>query len=127
MLLAISSILSSALIAFGSRGRRIWRAYMRSARGIRVRAPSASNSPRPRISIRLFSWSEIAASALTRIPRADLMYARQIRRPRDPDAPSLRDLMDKIDALAKEIPEEEWEKLPTDLSERHDYYIHGGE
>ena len=68
-----------------------------------------------------------ADGVLTRVPRADLMYARQIRRPRDPNAPNLRDLMDKIDALAKEIPEEEWDKLPTDLSERHDYYINGGE
>ena len=62
-----------------------------------------------------------ADGALKRIPRAELMYARQTKRP---PGPSAQDLMDRIDALAKEIPEEEWDKLPTDLSERHDYYIH---
>ena len=68
-----------------------------------------------------------ASGNLKRVPRPDLMYARQIRRPRDPNAPTIHDLMDKLDALFSDIPEEEWDKLPTDLSERHDYYIYGVE
>ena len=59
-----------------------------------------------------------ADGALKRIPRPDLMYARQIRRPRDPNAPTIHDLMDHITELFSDIPEEEWDKLPTDLSER---------
>lgn len=34
-------------------------------------------------------------------------------------------LEEKIDRLSAEIPAEELEKLPTDLSERHDHYIYG--
>ena len=56
---------------------------------------------------------------LTRVPRADLMYARQIRRPRDPNAPGLHDLMDYITELFSDIPEEELAKSPANLSESH--------
>ena len=62
-----------------------------------------------------------ADGVLTRIPRADLMYARQIRRPRDPNAPNLHDLMDYITELFSDIPEEELAKLPANLSESHCY------
>ena len=56
-----------------------------------------------------------AAGVLTRIPRADLMYARQIRRPRDPNAISA---LDKILELFSDIPEEELEKQSANLAER---------
>lgn len=40
----------------------------------------------------------------------------------DPNAPSIED---RIVELAKGVPDEEWEKLPTDLSERLDHYLYG--
>ena len=56
-----------------------------------------------------------AAGVLKRVPRADLMYARQIRRPRDPNALSATD---QILALFSDIPEEELEKQTANLAER---------
>ena len=52
---------------------------------------------------------------LKRVPRADLMYARQIRRPRDPNALSA---LDQIIEMSRNMPKEELEKLPENLSER---------
>ena len=41
---------------------------------------------------------------------------------RDPNAPSIED---RIAELARGVPDEEWEKLPEDLSQRLDYYLYG--
>ena len=41
--------------------------------------------------------------------------------PIDPNAPTVED---KIAKFLSEIPQEEIDKLPHDLSERHDYYAH---
>lgn len=60
--------------------------------------------------------------SLKRITRADTLFVRQRERPRDPNAPSIHE---KIDALVSEVPEEEWDKVPTDLSMRLDYYLYG--
>ena len=35
------------------------------------------------------------------------------------------DIMTAIDRIVADIPDEVWETVPRDLSERHDYYIHG--
>ena len=43
---------------------------------------------------------------------------------RDPNAPGIED---RIAELAKRVPDEEWEKLPKDLSQRLDYYLYGAE
>lgn len=60
--------------------------------------------------------------SLNRITRADTLFVRQRERPRDPNAPSIHE---KIDALFSDVPDEEWEKVPTDLSMRLDYYLYG--
>ena len=62
-----------------------------------------------------------ADGVLTRVPRADLMYARQIRRPRDPNAVSA---LDKILEMARSIPKEELDKQSAKLDERHYYTSH---
>jgi len=36
-----------------------------------------------------------------------------------------RSLLQKIAAITASIPPHEWEKLPTDLVENHDYYLYG--
>ena len=41
--------------------------------------------------------------------------------------PELRKIWDIIEEHSKQVPAEEWKKLPSDLSARHDYYISGGE
>ena len=42
----------------------------------------------------------------------------------DPDAPRIEDVIKEI---AKDVPDEEWEKLPHDLTDRLDYYLYGAE
>ncbi len=55
--------------------------------------------------------------------RADSLVLRPREpRPFDPTAPNI---MDKIAEITKDVPDEEWEKLPTDLSHRLDYYLYG--
>ena len=44
--------------------------------------------------------------------------------PFDSDAPAIEDV---LAALAKEVPEEEWERLPRDLTDRLDDYLYGEE
>ena len=41
---------------------------------------------------------------------------------RDPSAPSIED---RIAEIARSVPDEEWEKLPKDLSQRLDFYLYG--
>ena len=40
----------------------------------------------------------------------------------DPTAPRIEDT---LQALAAEVPPEEWERVPSDLSGQHDHYIYG--
>ena len=42
----------------------------------------------------------------------------------DPDAPCIEDVIREI---AGDVPDEEWEKLPHDLTDRLDYYLYGAE
>ena len=44
--------------------------------------------------------------------------------PFDPEAPPIEDVIREI---AKDVPDEEWEKLPYDLTDRLDYYLYGAE
>lgn len=39
--------------------------------------------------------------------------------------PSQKTLWEKIDEAMAEVPEEEWEKVPTDGSYQHDHYLYG--
>lgn len=34
-------------------------------------------------------------------------------------------IWERIQDLMADVPEEEWDRLPTDLSEQHDHYIYG--
>ncbi len=43
---------------------------------------------------------------------------------RDPNAPSIEE---KILEMFREVPEEEWERVPSDLSTRLDYYLYGAD
>ena len=45
-----------------------------------------------------------------------------IEREIPPGAPTIGE---RFDALTKDIPEEVWAQIPTDLSERHNYYAYG--
>ena len=40
----------------------------------------------------------------------------------DPSAPRIEDT---LQSLAAEVPPEEWERVPSDLSDQHDHYIYG--
>lgn len=40
----------------------------------------------------------------------------------DETAPAIED---QLAELAKEVPQEEWDRLPDDLSDNLDHYIHG--
>lgn len=42
-----------------------------------------------------------------------------------PHVDSAPDIMEKMDRIFAKVPEEAWEKVPNDLSERHDHYIYG--
>lgn len=53
---------------------------------------------------------------------ASLDLALRDRPPPDPNSRSIGKIIDEIVA---DVPLEEWAKLPTDLSHRHDYYIYG--
>ena len=56
------------------------------------------------------------------------------QRPRTPEAPPTADengktahkpIWEKILELTADIPDEVWEKIPTDSAEQHDHYIYG--
>ena len=44
-----------------------------------------------------------------------------------PPDPNRRPIGEIIDEIVADVPDEEWAKLPTDLSHRHDYYLYGVE
>ncbi len=60
-----------------------------------------------------------------RVSKVDELQVRPVDYvPYDPEAPAIEDVLAK---LASEVPEEEWDKLPPDLTERLDYYLYGTE
>ena len=40
-------------------------------------------------------------------------------------APADKPIWEEILELTADVPDEEWDKLPTDLAEQHDHYIYG--
>jgi len=52
----------------------------------------------------------------------DLPTADEARGTFDPSAPRIED---EIQALAAQVPPEQWDRVPEDLSEQHDHYIYG--
>jgi Arc/MetJ-type ribon-helix-helix transcriptional regulator len=43
----------------------------------------------------------------------------------EPPAPAHKPIWERIQDLTADVPDEEWDKLPTDLAEQHDHYIYG--
>ena len=39
--------------------------------------------------------------------------------------PKRQSLLDKLEAISKRVPDEVWEKLPTDGAENTDHYLYG--
>ena len=39
--------------------------------------------------------------------------------------PKKQSLLDKLEAISKRVPDEEWAKLPTDGAENIDHYLYG--
>ena len=42
----------------------------------------------------------------------------------DPEAPAI---VDQIAAIFESVSDEEWDRVPADLSARHDHYLYGSE
>jgi Arc/MetJ-type ribon-helix-helix transcriptional regulator len=40
-------------------------------------------------------------------------------------APARKPIWERIQDMTADVPDEEWDKLPTDLAEQHDHYIYG--
>ena len=40
-------------------------------------------------------------------------------------AEARKPIWERIQDITADVPDEEWEKLPTDLAEQHDHYIYG--
>ena len=60
--------------------------------------------------------------ALKRVVKSDHIIFAIPPREVDPNAPTIGE---RFDALTADIPEEVWAQIPTDLSERHNYYAYG--
>ena len=43
----------------------------------------------------------------------------------EPPADARKPIWEEILELTADVPDEEWDKLPTDLAEQHDHYIYG--
>ena len=71
------------------------------------------------------TWDEIAAHA----PRFAGKRLRLIVLPEEPqstaEAPEPLSLEEKIARIVRQVPEEEWAKLPSDLGDQFDHYIYG--
>ena len=40
-------------------------------------------------------------------------------------APARKPIWERIQDMTADVPDEEWDKLPTDLAEQHDHYLYG--
>ncbi|MFI5458622.1 MAG: hypothetical protein ACHRXM_24580 [Isosphaerales bacterium] len=49
----------------------------------------------------------------------------QAERPAASQAKVHKPIWEEILELTADVPDEEWDKLPTDLAEQHDHYIYG--
>ena len=43
----------------------------------------------------------------------------------EPSPPARKPVWERIQDLTADVPDEEWDKLPTDLAEQHDHYLYG--
>ena len=69
----------------------------------------------------VFGQGEYTDGKLKRIVRVDTIRTIQDKRPRDPNAPRIEDV---IAEHAARIPQEELDRIPRDLSYRLDYYLY---
>jgi hypothetical protein len=71
------------------------------------------------------TWEQIAALA----PGFAGRRLRLIVLPQVPEdtgvPPDTRSIEEKIEAIVADVPEEEWARLPPDLSDQLDHYIYG--
>jgi hypothetical protein len=64
-----------------------------------------------------------ASGQLRRIVRVDRLEERPAgETPFDPDAPPI---WETVAGIGRSIPEEEWDKVPTDLAANLDHYLYG--
>ena len=70
----------------------------------------------------VFGQGEYIDGKLKRIVRVDTILTIQDKRPRDPNAPRIEDVIAEHPAR---IPQEELDRIPRDLSYRLDYYLYG--
>jgi putative addiction module CopG family antidote len=56
-----------------------------------------------------------------------LLEARERNRKEDVDTGPQESLADAFAAIAAEVPEEEWARVPTDLSKQVDHYLYGSD
>lgn len=58
-----------------------------------------------------------------------LDFVETLLEPKDADngqpATTRKSIWEELDEIAKQVPEEEWERVPADGSEQHDHYLYG--
>ncbi|MBW2615296.1 MAG: hypothetical protein JRD02_03850 [Deltaproteobacteria bacterium] len=59
-------------------------------------------------------WKEVMQVDELRLTSAEIRYDK-----------SARPIEDLLDELAKEIPQEEWDRLPSDSNDNLDHYLYG--
>ena len=103
-----------------------------TSEGLRIVAPYSEENKHRVIAVlqdpenRLIKVSGIGEfqpdGTLKRVVEADSITIAIPEREIEPNAPTISEM---IDALIADTPPEAWKGVPTDLSHRHDFYIHG--
>ena len=66
-----------------------------------------------------------AASLLVQRLKQEQAEAKQATASQAGAAPARKPIWERILERSAAIPDEEWDKLPTDLAEQHDHYLYG--
>jgi Arc/MetJ-type ribon-helix-helix transcriptional regulator len=66
-----------------------------------------------------------AASLLVQRLKQEQPQATTPASSQEPAAQARKPIWERIQDLTADVPDEEWDKLPTDLAEQHDHYIYG--
>jgi Arc/MetJ-type ribon-helix-helix transcriptional regulator len=70
------------------------------------------------------AMTEAASLLLDRLSRTQTQ-ATTPAASQEPAAQARKPIWERIQDLTADVPDEEWDKLPTDLAEQHDHYIYG--
>ncbi len=70
------------------------------------------------------AMSEAASLLLQRLKQVQTQANQTMASPADA-AQKQKPIWEEILELTADVPDEEWDKLPTDLAEQHDHYIYG--